>query len=127
MRRSIRAALLGAIASLLAASAIPVGVAFFLRPDGSLVGIPRAVLAGSPFESFRIPGLVLATVVGGSTLFAAVLLARRARSARMATVVAGTIVVGWIAVQVLLIGYVSPLQPLVSVLGVVLLGGALAM
>ena len=74
--------LLLAIALFLAAGAIPVGLGFAVRPDGSLVGMPRSVLAGSPFTDFLIPGLLLAVAVGGSTLTAAV--SRAARVGRPA-------------------------------------------
>jgi len=119
--RSLRWPLL-ASALLLAVGAIPAGVAFALRPDGSLVGMPLGVLAGTPFPDFRLPGLVLALAVGGSTLAAAVLVAVQARRAADVAVVAGAITLGWIAIQLWLIGYVSPLQPLVAMLGLALMG-----
>jgi hypothetical protein len=119
--RSLRWPLL-AIALFLAVGAIPAGLAFALRPDGSLVGMPLAVLAGTPFPDFRLPGLVLALAVGGSTLAASILLALGARRAADLAVVAGAITLGWIAVQLGLIGYVSPLQPLVAMLGLALMG-----
>jgi hypothetical protein len=111
-----------AIALFLAVGAIPAGVGFALRPDGSLVGMPLAVLAGTPFPDFRLPGFVLALAVGGSTLAASILLALGARRAADLAVVAGAITLGWIAVQLWLIGYVSPLQPLVAMLGLALMG-----
>ena len=109
--------LLLAIALFLAAGAIPVGLGFVVRPDGSLVGMPSSVLAGSLFTDFLIPGLLLAVAVGGSTLTAAVFVARGARRASRVSFAAGAVVVGWIAVQVWLIGFVSALQPLVCGLG----------
>ncbi|MBK7506600.1 MAG: hypothetical protein IPI52_16600 [Bacteroidetes bacterium] len=109
-----------AIALFLALGAIPAGVAFVLSPDGSLVGMPLAVLGGTPFDDFRLPGLVLATVVGGSTLAAAGLVASGSRRAADGALVAGAVTLGWIAFQVLLIGYVSRLQPLVALLGLAL-------
>jgi len=111
-----------AVALFLAAGAIPAGVAFAVRPDGSLVAMPLAVLAGTPFPDFRFPGLVLALAVGGSTLAAAVLLALGSRRAAEVAMVAGAVTLGWIGIQLALIGYVSPLQPLVAVLGLALVG-----
>lgn len=109
--------LLFAIAMVLAAGAVPTGIAFVARPDGSLVGMPLTVLAPTPFADFRIPGLVLATVVGGSTLASAVLIAGRRRVAASVAFGAGFVVVGWIAAQVALIGHASALQPVVAALG----------
>jgi len=114
-----------AVALFLAAGAIPAGVGFAVRPDGSLVGMPLAVLAGTPFGDFLVPGLVLALVVGGSTLAAAVLLALGSRRAAVVAMVAGAVTLGWIAVQVGLIGYLSPLQPVVALLGLAMLWLAL--
>jgi hypothetical protein len=110
-----------AIGLLLAAGAIPVGLGFVVRPDGALVGMPRSVLAGSPFTDFLIPGLLLAVGVGGSTLTAAVFVARGVRRASRVSLAAGALVVGWIAVLVWLIGFVSALQPLVCGLGLAMI------
>lgn len=109
-----------AVALFLAVGAIPAGIGFVLRPDGSLVGMPLAVLAGTPFPDFRLPGIFLALAVGGSALAASVLLALGARRAAGVALVAGLVTLGWIAVQVALLGYLSPLQPLVAALGLAL-------
>jgi hypothetical protein len=110
-----------AIALLLALGAVPVGVGFILRPDGSMVGMPLTVLAGTPFPDFRIPGAFLAVAVGGSTLASAVLVARRHRLASSVAFLAGAVVVGWIGIQVLFIGLSSALQPVVGALGLALI------
>jgi len=109
--------LLFAVALFLAVGAIPVGIGLIVRPDGSMVGLPLGLLAGTPFKNFRIPGLLLATVVGGSTLASALLVALGARHASQVALLGGAVVVGWIAVQVALIGFVSALQPVVGALG----------
>jgi hypothetical protein len=113
--------LLLVVSLVVAIGAIPVGVGFVIAPDGSRVGMPLDLLQGTPFASFRIPGLLLAVAVGGSTLTAAILLARRHRHALAASFLAGAIVVGWISVQVVLIGLASPLQPIVAALGLALI------
>jgi hypothetical protein len=114
--------LLFAVSLVVALGAIPVGIGFVLFPDGSMVGLPVELLAGTPFRDFRIPGALLAFAVGGSSLASAVLTARRHRYASETAFLAGTVVVGWIGVQVLLIGLVSALQPMVGALGVALIG-----
>ena len=67
-------------------------------------GIDRRVdpawLNGTPFRSYRLPGALLATLVGGSALVAfAVLLVDEGPGA-IVSVVAGAILAGWIAVEV---------------------------
>ena len=102
-----------ALAAFIAAGAIPVGVGFMLHPDGSGVGMPLSVLAGTPFPDFTVPGLVLALGVGGSQLAAGALVALGRPPGWKVALVAGAILAGWIAVQVAFIGYWSLLQPIV--------------
>src|SRR5438067_12386901 len=53
------------------------GGALILAPDGHLLGMPTKLLAGSPFSSFLVPGIVLFTFVGLAPLLAAAVTARR--------------------------------------------------
>jgi hypothetical protein len=84
-------------------------------------GIPTEWLAGSPFTSYFVPSLILLLVVGGAFLAAAIAVFLRTRCARRAAIAAGTIVLGWIAVQVSIIGYVSWMQPTTTIAGVLVL------
>jgi hypothetical protein len=84
-------------------------------------GIPTAWLAGSPFHDYFLPGLVLFFVVGGAMGVAAIALLTGTRIARSAALVAGAIVLAWILVQVSIIGYVSWMQPVTAIGGVVVL------
>jgi|WetSurSiteA1Bulk_404760.scaffolds.fasta_scaffold00363_5 hypothetical protein len=40
------------------------GIAFIIRPDGSLFQMPVEMLANSPFKDFRIPGIILLLTFG---------------------------------------------------------------
>jgi hypothetical protein len=84
-------------------------------------GIPTAWLAHSPFTSYLVPSLILFFVVGGSLLGASVAVLRKRRLARAAAITAGVILLGWIGIQVSIIGYVSWLQPTVAALGALIL------
>ena len=84
-------------------------------------GVPTEWLVGSPFGSYFIPSLFLFVVVGGSFLVAAIAVLARWSLAWVAAMAAGVVVLGWIAVQVSLIGYVSWMQPATAVAGVVIL------
>lgn len=70
---------------------------------------PVDLLAGSPFDSYLIPGVSLGLIVGGSALFAAVLLIRKSRFALLASITAGFIIMFFEFVEVLVIG--SPAGP----------------
>jgi hypothetical protein len=69
---------------------------------------PVDLLTGSPFDSYVIPGLSPGLIVGGSALFAAVLI-RKSRFALLASVSAGLIIMFFEFVEVLVIG--SPAGP----------------
>lgn len=80
-------------------------------------GVPTAWLEGSPFRDYVIPSLILLAVVGGSLLLAAVAIFARWRRARLLAIGAGVVLLGWIVVQVAIIGYVSWMQPAVAIVG----------
>ena len=84
-------------------------------------GVPTEWLEGSPFRDYHIPSLILFTVVGGALLFAATAVFGRLRIARRAALAAGVIVLGWITVQVAIIGYVSWMQPATATGGLLIL------
>ena len=47
------------------------GGALILAPDGHLLGMPVKLLAGSPFPSFLVPGIILFGLIGVAPLMAA--------------------------------------------------------
>jgi len=70
---------------------------------------PVEMLQGSMFKDFTIPGLALAVIVGGSALFAAILLFRKSKFDTMAAATAGIIIMFFEFVEILIIG--SPAGP----------------
>jgi peptidoglycan/LPS O-acetylase OafA/YrhL len=85
--------------------------------------VPREWLEGSPFDGYFVPSLILLVVVGGGMALALVaVLLRHPRAAELSTA-AGLVLVGWIAVQVLIIvpkGGFSWLQPTMFAIGLVI-------
>ena len=84
-------------------------------------GVPVEWLQGSPFSDYTVPSLVLLIMVGGSLLVATAAVFARSRVARACALLAGAIVLIWIAVQVTIIGYVSWMQPATVIGGVLIL------
>lgn len=62
------------------------------------------MLNGSFFKDYTIPGLALGLIVGGSAIFAAVLLIRRSKYSILFAATAGVIIVFFEFVEVLSIG-----------------------
>ena len=70
---------------------------------------PVEMLQGSIFKDFTVPGLALSIIVGGSALFAAVLLLRKSKFDIMFAATAGVIIMFFEFVEILIIG--SPAGP----------------
>lgn len=94
------------------------GGALILGPDGQLLGMPTSLLAGSPFTSYLVPGIVLFTLVGIAPLLAAAITVRRQPFAPLAAVAVGLTLIGWVSVEmVVLAGPGSLAWALYMVLG----------
>jgi len=88
-------------------------------------GVPLAWLDGTPFTSYRAPSVILLVVVGGLHGAASVFVWRQLARAHALSLVAGIVLVGWIVVQVAMLGFVSWLQPAVGVTAIINLALAL--
>ena len=83
-------------------------------------GVPLEWLQGSPFESYLVPGLILFGIVGGAFLVASVAVLRRLRFAKSATYSSVLIVSVWLLVQMVIIGYVSWMQPATAAVSLII-------
>jgi hypothetical protein len=86
------------------------GMAYAL---GGAKDVPPEWLDGTPFGSYAVPGLYLGVVVGGSCLAGAYTAARDDPRARATALASSAAMVSWIAAQAPMIGYRSPLQPII--------------
>jgi len=76
----------------------------------SIMPFPEVWLEGTPFRSYFLPGLILCIVVGGSHLAAAFALLSRRTMAKLASLIAGIILTGWMIGELKLIGFQAPIQ-----------------
>jgi hypothetical protein len=86
--------------------------------------VPVDLLRHTPFDSYVIPGLFLAVLIGGSALAGAVALLTRARGARLLSMAAGVIMIGWITGETMLIQGFSWLQGFYLLTGLVVAVGS---
>src|ERR1700674_385350 len=106
---------------LLGIGAVGGGSLFILAPDGHLMGLPLKMLAGTPFHSFLVPGLLLFTFVGVGPILAAALTARLLAIGPLAALTVGVTLMTWITVEmVLFAGATSLLWAFYLVLGTVI-------
>lgn len=89
---------------------------------GGSPGVPTEWLDGKPFDDYVLPGLILGSVVAGTQAAAGIALVRRWPRAKVLSRVASGVLVAWIVTQLAMIGYVSPLQPIVLTWALTTLG-----
>jgi hypothetical protein len=77
-----------------------------LQPNGATLGFPVDWLAGSPFPDYRFPGLFLLVVIGGANLVSAFALIRRSPLGPTLSLATGVLLIAWISIQTMIIGYV---------------------
>jgi hypothetical protein len=114
--------ILGLIHLFVAIGALPVGIMMIVKPDGSTVGMSTAILSGSPFRDFFIPGLFLFTVNGVFNLAASVLAFFKYRYTSLIGLGLGSALVIWISVQVWSVGLNHFLQPSYFIIGLIEIG-----
>jgi peptidoglycan/LPS O-acetylase OafA/YrhL len=98
------------------AGGIVLVVGALIPETATVLSPPGEYLANSPFDSYLVPGLVLALIIGGTHALAFVLEFRRIRWGMLAAAVAAFAVLIWIFVQMLFIPF-SFLQALYFLLG----------
>src|SRR6202158_1510068 len=106
---------------LLGIGAVGGGSLFILAPVGHLMGLPLKMLAGTPFHSFLVPGLLLFTFVGVAPIVAAAITARRLAIGPLAAPAVGVTPVRRITrAMVIFAGFTSLLWAFYLVLGTVI-------
>lgn len=102
-----------ALEVLIAANAIYGGLGLI----GSGLGMPQEWLADTPFDSWVLPGVALLIVIAVPMTIAAGAEITRATWAYRMSVTAGVLQIGWIVAQVLVLRRYFFLQPVLFVLG----------
>ena len=92
------------------------GVLLATAPDGSLLHADPATLAGTPFSDWRVPGVLLAGLVGAGFLLAGWWQWRGHRHARELSMAAGTGLVCFEAAELAWLGF-QPLEAIFAVVG----------
>jgi hypothetical protein len=101
-----------------------------VRDPVNNIGMPLSMLDGSPFHDYLFPGLILLVAVGVFPFAVLFGLARRRRWGWWLALAAGADLIIWIAVEVILLGYLPGagigLQITMALLGIAILALSLA-
>jgi hypothetical protein len=94
------------------------GLVLVARPDGSLMNAKVSALAGSPFSNWRVPGALLAALVGGGFLATGLWQWQDGWRARELSLLAGLGLVAFEGAELVWIGF-QPLEAVFGAVGVV--------
>ncbi len=103
--------------AVLGLGALAGGFALVSRPDGSVMRFDVALLGGSPFADFLVPGLILGGLFGVGSFIVAAMGLRRSLLAPFFGFAIGVAQMIWISVELLIISEVSFLHPVCFGLG----------
>lgn len=103
------------------AAALVGGVMLMAVPDGSLLHADPKVLAGTPFPDWRVPGLLLAALVGGGFLLTGWWQLADHKHARQLSIIAGTGLIIFEAAELAWIGF-QPLEAVFALVGGAVIG-----
>jgi hypothetical protein len=83
--------------------------------------VPKEWLEGSPFESYFFPSFFLFAIIGGMCLLAAIAVLRNSKYSARLSYSCAILLLGWIGIQVTIIGYVSWMQPAIFIAAILIL------
>jgi hypothetical protein len=100
------------------------GLALVIDPSGELLKMPLSMLAGSPFDTFLIPGMILFTILGIFPTIVFYGLWKMTSWAWKGSLMVSAALIIWIGVEIWMVGYHAepPLQLVYGLLGLILLG-----
>ena len=111
------------------------GTMLFSSPTGELIGLNTEILKGTPFTNFLVPGIILFLFIGVFPVLVsygllrkpvwqwaeAINICKKYRWPWTAAWAAGVIMLIWIIVETVLLGYISFLQPVIAIWGIAII------
>jgi hypothetical protein len=124
--RPVRIHVLGSLLTIITIAGLVGGGLLLADPSGRLLAMSTAELGRAPFGDYTIPGAVLLGLFGVLPIPVLLGLWKERPWARELAGMLGAALAVWITMQIVWIGLVTPLQPIIWLAGVILLsfGGA---
>lgn len=94
------------------------GGALLLDPSGKPLRMSTAILSGSPFDTFFIPGLILFLFIGVSCIVIAFFMIKDTSYSTRLVLAQGVVMILWIIVQLIIIQQFHLLQLLYLFIGI---------
>lgn len=110
---------LGILQSIIAVGAIIGGIGMCMDPSGRADGIPLRLLDDSPFQDFWYPGLFLLIVHGIGNILSAIISFAKKEISGVFGMAMGSLLILWVSMQLIWIGYYNALQPAFITFGAV--------
>lgn len=95
------------------------GTELVADPSGNRLGMNLDLLNTDTFPDFLIPGLLLIFIFGFGNLTAAAVTFSKNQLAPWAGLFTGTSLIAWVIIQLLIIGFRTPVQPVFLMIGLV--------
>ena len=106
---------------IVALNALAAGYSFITDPSGKAIGITTDYLKSSvPFKDYLIPGIVLFVVNGVVSTVITILVLRRQKHYPLLLIIQGSVLVGWIGIQLTIVTAFHPLHAIIASIGVYL-------
>lgn len=102
------------ITGFIALTAIGGGIALLSGAEGSR--FPLEWLQGTPFKDYTIPALLLTFAVGGSALLSCIAMFRNLKNSSILSLAAGSIMVGFIFIEEVILKQIPPGPTLTEIL-----------
>lgn len=109
------------LVSFIAVTALLSGILMISNPGGEMMSLSLSLLEGTPFNDFRIPGLLLTVIVGGINLLAVFINLKRNASRYSWAMAGGVVITVWILAQMFLIGTFHWLHAFYLVIGILII------
>src|SRR6185437_8813121 len=92
-----------ALTSFVAVTSLLSGLLMISNPDGQLFNLSIRLLNGTPFRDFKIPGILLTTLVGITNLIATFFIIIRQQKRYSWSLAGGILLCGWVIAEIALI------------------------
>ena len=106
---------------IIALNALAAGYSFMVEPSGEDLGITTDLLRYSPFENYRIPGLLLFIANGLLSLATTFIVLSKHKLYPYAIIFQGSVLFGWIIIQLSLLQFMHLLHVICGIIGLILI------